>query len=59
MKTIKVTSSAKEAVKNLFINIYGFAPMTIENNGTFYWADQVGFSLIGNLIIKNELYNGN
>jgi hypothetical protein len=59
MKTIKVTSTAKEAVKRLFTNIYGFSPITIYNNGNFYWADQVGFSLIGNLIIKNELYNGN
>jgi hypothetical protein len=58
MTTLKVTTTANETVKLLFANIYGFAPLTIQNNGTFYWADQIGFSLVGKFIIKNGLYNG-
>ena len=58
MTTIKVTTTPTESVKTLFTIIYGFEPLTIESNGSFYWADKVGFSLIGNFVTKNELYNG-
>lgn len=58
METIKVTTTPTDAVKSLFTQIYGFEPLTIKSNGSFYWADQIGFSLIGKFITKNGLYNG-
>ena len=58
MKSLKITSTADKTVSSLFNKIYGYNPSTIENNGNFYWADQVGFSLVGKFIIKNGLYNG-
>jgi hypothetical protein len=56
--TMKIQNNATETVKQLFTKIYGFEPLNVVNNGTYYWADQVGFSLIGKYVIKNELYNG-
>ena len=58
MTTLKVTNTATETVKQLFTKIYGFSPLTIQNNGSFFWADQIGFSLVGKFIIKNGMYNG-
>ncbi len=58
MTTLKITTNATEAVKTLFTSIFGYAPNEIKNNGSFYWADQIGFSHFGKFIIKNELYNG-
>jgi len=58
MNTIKITTTPQSAVKTLFTNIYGFEPLEIINNGSFYWADKVGFSLISKFIIKNNLENG-
>ena len=58
MTTIKINTTPNQSVKELFIKIYGFEPLNIINNGSFYWADKVGFSLIGKFIIKNNLYNG-
>ncbi len=55
---MKIQNNATETVKQLFTKIYGFEPLNVVNNGTYYWADQVGFSLIGKYVIKNELYNG-
>jgi len=58
MTNLKIKNNPSESVKILFISIYGFEPTTIENDGTFYWADKVGFSLIGKYVIKNNLQNG-
>lgn len=58
MTTLKITTTTTEAVKTLFTSIYGYAPESVINNGSFYWADQVGFSAIGKFVMKNNLYNG-
>ena len=42
----------------LFTKINGYKPNDIKIDGSFYWADQEGFSKVGKFIIKNNLYNG-
>ena len=58
MTIIKIKTTATEAVKELFTIKYGFEPTEILNNGTFYWADQIGFSSVGKFVMINGLCNG-
>jgi hypothetical protein len=58
MTNLKIKNNATESVIELFTKINGYKPNNIKIDGSFYWADQEGFSKVGKFIIKNNLYNG-
>ncbi len=44
-------------IKESFKSEFGFNPVSVKFDGSFAWADQVGYSIIKGFIIRNGLAN--